>query len=475
MSDVAARLARVRERVAAACARAGRDAGSVRLLAVSKFQPDELVREAYACGQRDFGENYAQALRDRAEAQDFVPTVTHAYTTPLQIDAWYDVLALDPDMAGNAGGPNVPPYANVGAVYKGLVNVPQYVKSFSDYNPFHGSGATTEQYGDMTVQYLAFVPAGATGPVPVIIFQHGFGCTKEYMWGLADVACQNGYGMIGIDMTRHGYNKPSPLYPNGYDFFAVWTVEMIRDNLRQSDANLFALSRMITGGNTRFNGLGQPAVFTTEGPMFIGHSLGGVVGAAFTTVETNLDVGVLNVSMGRILPSIATAPNNAPAFNWALAHYCDIQPGTPQYQNWFFAAETICDDADSFNYMATATNGALKGGRPTSILLHEMFESALFGPVWVPHSDSVNIAQPLHAPQIDALDPILGLLQLTAPQSGSGQFQFQGGGHFFMLNPAVGPDNGQTTDAVRAQVMHYLTTGRAGSAEIIHVYQGPNQ
>jgi pyridoxal phosphate enzyme (YggS family) len=68
MSDVAARLARVRERVASACARAGRDAGAVRLLAVSKFQPDELVREAYAAGQRDFGENYAQALRDRADA-----------------------------------------------------------------------------------------------------------------------------------------------------------------------------------------------------------------------------------------------------------------------------------------------------------------------------------------------------------------------------------------------------------------------
>lgn len=68
MSDVAARLARVRERVAGACQGAGRELDSVRLLAVSKFQADEAVREAYAAGQRDFGENYAQALRDRADA-----------------------------------------------------------------------------------------------------------------------------------------------------------------------------------------------------------------------------------------------------------------------------------------------------------------------------------------------------------------------------------------------------------------------
>jgi pyridoxal phosphate enzyme (YggS family) len=38
----------------------------VTLLAVSKLKPAELIREAYAAGQRDFGENYAQELRDKA-------------------------------------------------------------------------------------------------------------------------------------------------------------------------------------------------------------------------------------------------------------------------------------------------------------------------------------------------------------------------------------------------------------------------
>src|SRR5262249_42701204 len=46
----------------------GRDVGSIKLIAVSKTQPIEKVREAIAAGHRVFGENYAQELRDKAAA-----------------------------------------------------------------------------------------------------------------------------------------------------------------------------------------------------------------------------------------------------------------------------------------------------------------------------------------------------------------------------------------------------------------------
>ena len=66
MSAIAMKLSEVQARVARACARAGRPPSLVQLVAVSKLQPAEAVREAYAAGQRDFGENYAQELRDKA-------------------------------------------------------------------------------------------------------------------------------------------------------------------------------------------------------------------------------------------------------------------------------------------------------------------------------------------------------------------------------------------------------------------------
>jgi pyridoxal phosphate enzyme (YggS family) len=65
---VEAALASVRARIVAACERAERAPGSVRLLAVSKYQSLDAMRAAYAVGQREFGENYAQELARKAAA-----------------------------------------------------------------------------------------------------------------------------------------------------------------------------------------------------------------------------------------------------------------------------------------------------------------------------------------------------------------------------------------------------------------------
>jgi len=65
---VAGNLDAAHERIRAACERSGRPSGEVALVAVSKTMPVDLVRAAAAAGQRDFGENYAQELRDKAAA-----------------------------------------------------------------------------------------------------------------------------------------------------------------------------------------------------------------------------------------------------------------------------------------------------------------------------------------------------------------------------------------------------------------------
>ncbi|MBC7172542.1 MAG: YggS family pyridoxal phosphate-dependent enzyme, partial [Polyangiaceae bacterium] len=70
MTGIGERLALVRERIAASCARAGRDADEVTLVAVSKTHEASAIREAYAAGQRVFGENYVKELADKAEALD---------------------------------------------------------------------------------------------------------------------------------------------------------------------------------------------------------------------------------------------------------------------------------------------------------------------------------------------------------------------------------------------------------------------
>lgn len=60
-------ITEVRDRIARAAVASGRDPASVRLIAASKTKPASAIREAYAAGQRDFGENYAQELVQKAE------------------------------------------------------------------------------------------------------------------------------------------------------------------------------------------------------------------------------------------------------------------------------------------------------------------------------------------------------------------------------------------------------------------------
>ena len=61
-AEIAANLADVRTRLAAAARRAGRQPDDVRLVAVSKTQPFAAIAAAWAAGQREFGENRLEEL-----------------------------------------------------------------------------------------------------------------------------------------------------------------------------------------------------------------------------------------------------------------------------------------------------------------------------------------------------------------------------------------------------------------------------
>jgi pyridoxal phosphate enzyme (YggS family) len=83
MSTIADNTALVQTRIHAAALAAQRDANSVHLLAVSKTKPAEALREAYAAGIRDFGENYLQeALGKQLELAD-LPLSWH-FIGPIQ-------------------------------------------------------------------------------------------------------------------------------------------------------------------------------------------------------------------------------------------------------------------------------------------------------------------------------------------------------------------------------------------------------
>jgi len=83
MSTLADNIGQVSQRLRAAAAAVHRGARSIHLLAVSKTKPAQAVREAYAAGMHDFGENHLQeALGKQAELTD-LPLSWH-FIGPIQ-------------------------------------------------------------------------------------------------------------------------------------------------------------------------------------------------------------------------------------------------------------------------------------------------------------------------------------------------------------------------------------------------------
>jgi PLP dependent protein len=156
MATIASRLQQLHARIAQACHAAQRPVQSVTLLVVGKTQPPAALREAFAAGERRFGENYVQegvdkitALADLraqiewhligplqsnktrlvAERFDWVHSVDRlkvaqrlsqqrpAHLPPLQV-------CLQVNISGEASKAGLPP-AEVGAVAKDVASLPR--------------------------------------------------------------------------------------------------------------------------------------------------------------------------------------------------------------------------------------------------------------------------------------------------------------------------------------------------------------
>lgn len=83
-TSVVSCIAALEQRIEAACLLADRKRSEVALVAVSKKKPATMIREAYRIGLRDFGENYAQELRDKASQLTDLAELRWHFIGPLQ-------------------------------------------------------------------------------------------------------------------------------------------------------------------------------------------------------------------------------------------------------------------------------------------------------------------------------------------------------------------------------------------------------
>ena len=90
MSTIADNIVEVEARIRAAALAVQRDVTCIHLLAVSKTKPAAALREAYAAGIRDFGENYLQEARAKQVELADLPLCWH-FIGPIQSNKTRDI------------------------------------------------------------------------------------------------------------------------------------------------------------------------------------------------------------------------------------------------------------------------------------------------------------------------------------------------------------------------------------------------
>ncbi|NBR46065.1 MAG: hypothetical protein EBT68_02970 [Verrucomicrobia bacterium] len=205
-----------------------------------------------------------------------------------------------------------------------------------------------------------------------------------------------------------------------------------------------AVTRMINAGNSNFDSSNYGATTLLHpGPTMLGQSLGSIVSTDYIATEATSIASVLNVGGARIGTLLQNSPSFTPSVNAGLAQ-AGVLPGTQAYQDFFFIAQTVIDDGDSFNYGQFWNHDTIRGAAANS--LHTTLLQEMIGDQTVPNMSTEDLARVMQVSQAYAKQPISGLVQEDAGPESSGLgvlYQFSGGAHGFMIDGLIPVLTGQ--------------------------------
>lgn len=348
---------------------------------------------------------------------------------------------------------------NAANIHVGTLTVPYYLQAPSVANPVAAltefwkdadsnfltpASPIPQKTGDETIPLLLAIPQVAKPPGgwPVVVFQHGITRSRQDMLGAADALAAAGMAVAAIDMPLHGLPTTDPLSvateafdnnaqerhfdmdlvnnttsapgpdgtpdDSGIHFINLSNLAVTRDNVRQSVADLFALTKALETMN--YDDDSTDTDFDISRIYFMGHSLGGIVGSVFVALEPNVQDAVLampGASLAKLLDGSATF---GPIIAGGLAAN-GVNKGTADYEAFMLAAQTVVDPADPINY-------ADRTGGNRGVLLFEVVGDLVI-PNTVPDINSAAGTVPAPLAGTTPLATTLGLTQYNASASGS--------------------------------------------------------
>lgn len=207
MSQIKKNLEQIKDRINGAARRVGRDPDEVRLVAVSKKNPADLINEAFACGQTIFGENYLQEASGKIE--QLPPEISWHFIGHLQsnkaamaagmfdmvetVDRLKVALALERSMAkGNKGELSVLIQVNIGCEPQKSGVMPEDTADFL---------LGLQDLKHVRVQGLMVMPPFNSDPETT---RHYFRQTRELALSLRDQGLLATEGKIELSMGMSG-------------------------------------------------------------------------------------------------------------------------------------------------------------------------------------------------------------------------------------------------------------------------------
>ncbi|MDQ5911054.1 MAG: hypothetical protein QG599_3151 [Pseudomonadota bacterium] len=252
------------------------------------------------------------------------------------------------------------------------------------YNPL--PAATTAPTAPLQIPVLMTVPnarSGLSKPAngwPVVIFQHGITKDRTNLLALADALSFAGYAAVAIDLPLHGVTDvTNPFYMKGMErtfdldlinnqtsaagpdgaidasgthFINLNSLLTSRDNVREAAQDLRQLTATLP--LVDLNSDGNPDL-NAESIYFVGHSLGAITGATFLGIEDKIASATLGMGGGGIAKLLDGSAAFGPIIAAGLASVGIIK-GTPAYENFMSAAQTVIDAGDPINYATAAAS-----------------------------------------------------------------------------------------------------------------------
>lgn len=305
----------------------------------------------------------------------------------------------------------------------------------------------------VTVPVIMTVPnansaVGANAPAdgwPVTVFQHGITGNRSQALTVADGLADAGRIVIAIDQPMHGIvDTTSPLYagntpfPNagertfdidimstvvdddgnetttsgpdgiidssGSFYFNLQDLANTRGNLRQSAADILTLSQSLAGMLV-VGPDGAPAPAASVGlpvnasnKSFLGHSLGGIVGATALSYDTSFQAASFAMPGGGLAELLVNSVFFGPVVVDGLAS-AGIEQGTADFAQFLVAAQSAADSGDPINHASTLAADASTGLHLIQVEGDQVIPNAV---ATAPLAGTAPLARELQLPQIDS-------------------------------------------------------------------------